>query len=51
MILAVEAAKQGVMVGEDTVSGWMFSHDFVGISESPEGSRRQIEKILECTRK
>ena len=32
MIVAVEAAKQGVRVGEDTVSRLMFADDFVGIS-------------------
>ena len=51
MIVAVEAAKQGVTMGEDTVSGLMFADDFVGISETPEGLRKQIEKALEYTRK
>ena len=37
MIVAVEAAKQGVTVGEGEVSGLMFVDDFVGISETPEG--------------
>ena len=37
MIVAVEAAKQGVTVGEGEVSGLMFADDFVGISETPEG--------------
>ena len=37
MIVAVEAAKQGVMMVEDTASGFMFADDFVGISETPEG--------------
>ena len=37
VIVAVETAKQGVTVGEDTVSGLMFADDFVGISETPEG--------------
>ena len=36
MIVAVEAAKQGVTMGEDTVSGLMFADDLVGISETPE---------------
>ena len=31
-IVAVEAAKQGVTVGENTVSGLMLADDFVGIS-------------------
>ena len=44
MILAVEAAKQGVTMGEDTVSRLMFADDFVGISETPEGLQKQIEK-------
>ena len=42
MIVAVEAAKQGVTMGEDTVSGLMLADDFVGISETPEGSQKQI---------
>ena len=29
--VAVEEAKQGVTMGEDTVSGLMFADDFVGI--------------------
>ena len=29
LIAAVEAAKQGVTVGEDTVPGFMFADDFV----------------------
>ena len=37
LIVAVEAARQGVTVGEDTVSGLMFDDVFVGISETPEG--------------
>ena len=51
MIVAVEAASQGVTVGEDTVSGLMFADDFVCISETPEGLQTQIEKALEYTRK
>ena len=50
MIIAVEAAKQGV-TKEDTVSGFMFADYFVGISETPEGLQKQIEKALEYTRK
>ena len=49
--IAVEAAKQGVKVGEDMVSGLMFADDFVGISDAPEGLQKQIEKALEYTRK
>ena len=47
--LIIEAAKQGVKVGEDMVSGLMFTDDFVGISDTPEGLQNQIEKALECT--
>ena len=43
MIVGVEAAKQVVTMGEDTVSGLMFADDFVGISETPEGLRKQIK--------
>ena len=35
MIVAVEAAKQGVTVGGDTVSGLTFADDFVGTYETP----------------
>ena len=51
MIVTVEAAKQGVTMGEDTVSGLMFADEFVGISETPEGLQQQIEKALEYNRK
>ena len=34
--MIVAAAKQGVTVGEDTLSGLMFADDIVGISETPE---------------
>ena len=51
MTVAVEAAKQGVTVGEDTVSGLMFADDLVGITERPEGLQKQVEKALEYTRK
>ena len=43
VIVAVEAAKQGVTMGEDTVSGLMFADDFVGISETPEVLLKQIK--------
>ena len=51
VVVAVEAAKQGVTVGEDAVSGLMFAHDFVGMSETPGGLQKQTEKALEYTRK
>ena len=51
LTVAVEAARQGVTVGEDTVSGLMFADDLVGISETPEGLQKQIEKALKHTRK
>ena len=47
MIVAVEAARQGVTVREDTVSGLMFADDVVGISETPEGLQKQKEKAQE----
>ena len=37
-------------MGEDTVSGLMLEDDFVGISETPEGLPKLIEKALEKTR-
>ena len=51
MIVAVEAAKHGVTVEEETVWGLVFADDFVAISETPEGLQKQIEKTLEYTRK
>ena len=46
MIVAIEAAKQGVTMGEDTVSGLIFADGFVGLSETPEGLQEQVEKAL-----
>ena len=51
LIVAVEAAKQGVTVEEDAVSGLIFADGFVGISETPGGLQKQIEKTLENTGK
>ena len=51
MIVAVKSPKQGVTMGEYTVSGLIFAKDFVGISETPEGLQKHIEKALEYTRK
>ena len=41
MIVAVEAATQGVTAGEVTVSGLMFADEFVGISDTPEGLQKK----------
>ena len=49
LVVAAEAAKQGVTVGEDTVPGSMFADDLVGISETPRALRKRTEKALECT--
>ena len=51
LIVAVEAARQGVTEGEDTVSGLIFEEDVVGVSETPEGLQEPIEKALEYTTK
>ena len=51
MIREVEATKRGIKVGEDMVSGLMFADDFVGTAEIPNGMQKQIEKVLEYTRK
>ena len=51
MIVALEAAKQGVTLGKDTVSGLPFADKFVGIPETPEGLQNQVEITLEYTRK
>ena len=45
MIVAAETA-----VGEDKVSGLMFADDFVGISETPKGLQKIIEKALSYAR-
>ena len=47
LIVAGEAAKQGVTVGKCTVSGLMFADDFVGTSETPEGLKvPQLRALL-----
>ena len=46
MVVAVEPARQGVTVGEDTVSGLMFADEFVEKSGTPEGLQKQVEKAL-----
>ena len=51
IIRVEEAAKQGVKVGEDMVSGLMFADGFVGLAETPDGLQEQIEKALEHTRR
>ena len=51
MVVAVEAAKQGGMMWEGTVSGLMFADNLVGISETPEELPKHIENALEYTRK
>ena len=51
MIGADEAAKQGVTTGEGTASGLMFADDFVGVSETPEGLQKPMEKAVEYHRK
>ena len=43
MIVPVEAAKEGVTVGGDKVTGLMFADDFEGVSETPEGLQKEIE--------
>ena len=45
LMIADEAAKQGVTVGEDTVSGLMSADNFVGISETPEGMQKQLQQL------
>ena len=50
MILAVEAAKERVTVGEDAVSGLMFAGAFEGISATSEGLQKHTEKTLDSTR-
>ena len=44
--VAFGAAKRGVTVGEDTVSGLMSGDDFVGISETLVGLQKLIGKAL-----
>ena len=45
MIVAVEAARQGVTVGGDAVSGLMVADDSVGISGTPEGLQKQTSTL------
>ena len=51
MIVAVGASKQGVTMGEHTVSGLMFADNFVGMSKTPEVLQKRIEKTQEYTRR
>ena len=52
MVVAADAAKQGVTMEEDTASGLIFADDSVGISETPKGLQKQIKHYLtEYTRK
>lgn len=46
----MEAAQQGVKVGDEIVPGLMFADDIVRISKTEEGPQEQIEKVLEYTR-
>ena len=50
MVVAAEALMEGDTMGGDTVSGLIFADDFVGISETPKGLQKQVEKALEYTR-
>ena len=50
MVVAVEAANQGVTTGEDSVSGLTFANDYVRISETHEVLQKQIEKALDTLR-
>ena len=45
MIVAVEAAKQGVTVGDDAVSRVTFANGFEGIEEIPGGLQKRVEKV------
>ena len=51
MTVAFEEAKQGIKMGEDTVSGLMSADYFVGIEETPEGLQKRAKEALEYTRK
>ena len=44
MIVAVEAAKQEVTMGEDTVSGLTFAGGFVGMSETSGGLKTKMRR-------
>ena len=50
-MIAVEAAKEGVAIGEDKVSGLMFADGLVGIPETPERLQKQVGMALEYTTK
>ena len=47
----LETVKRRGKVGEDTVSELMFADDFVSLAKTPEGLQKQIDKVLEYTRK
>ena len=49
MIVAVEAAKESITVGHDTVSGSMFADDSVGTSERAEGLQKRTGTNRENT--
>ena len=44
LIVALEATKQGVTVGEDTVSGLIFADDFVGYWKHPKECRNKSRR-------
>lgn len=51
MIVAEEEATQKVQVGQEEVSELlMFADDFVGVSDAPEGLKKEKVKALENTR-
>lgn len=41
-----KAAKKGVKMGKDMVSGSMFADDFMAISETPAGLQQRTKKML-----
>lgn len=53
LLEVVEAVRKGVKVGdtETTVSGILFTDDFVGVSDTPEGLQLQIDAAKKFTDK
>ena len=44
MVVTLEAAKRGVTVGDNKVSGLMFADAFVGIPETPKSYGNELRR-------
>lgn len=50
ILKVVEAAGQWVNVGESELPGLLFTNDFAGVSDNPEGLQMQIDAAMEFAR-